>query len=64
MPGYVHRDIYLVLPRELCSHCLLRMGTIVCHQRATALAAAHGGSVSFTVTEPFPFLRPWHCVDV
>ena len=25
---------------------------------------AHGGCVSFNVTGPFPFLRPWHCVDV
>ena len=25
---------------------------------------AHGGSVSFNVTGPFPFLRPWHCVEV
>ena len=25
---------------------------------------AHGGSVSFNVTEPFPFLRRWHCVNV
>ena len=56
------------------SHCLLRIGTIACHQRPTAptavfdLAArspwqAHGGNVSFIVTEPFPFLRPWHCVE-
>ena len=49
--------------------CLLRIGTIACHQRATALTdvfglaarspwEAHGGSVSFNVTELFPFVRP------
>ena len=75
MPGYVHRGIHVVLPRELRSHCLPRIGTIACHQRATTLTsvldlAAHvplqapGGSFLCTVTEPFPFLQPWHCVDV
>ena len=59
----------------LCSHFHLRIGTIACHQRATALSSvfvvaarsplqALDGSVSYFVTEPFPFLRPWHCVHV
>ena len=71
--GYVHRAIHVVLPRELYRNCFI--GTLACHERATALTSvlelvtrsplhALGGSVSFTVTEPFPFLRPWHCVDV
>ena len=29
-----------------------------------AIPEAHGGSVSFNVTGRFPFLRPWHCVEV
>ena len=67
--------IHVVLPRELCSHCILRIGTIACHQRATAHTSvfefaarcplqAPGRRVSYTVTQPFPFLRPGHCVDV
>ena len=39
MLGYVHRDIHVVLPKEIRSHRLLRIGTIACHQRATALTA-------------------------
>ena len=52
------------------SYHLLRIGTMACHQSANALTSvfefaarsplqAIGGSVSYTVAEPFPILRPW-----
>ena len=55
--------IHVVLQSLPPSH-----GTIACLIGPTALTdvvgpwQVHGDSISFNVTEPFPFIWPWHCV--
>ena len=74
MPGYVERHSRCLAKGALQSlhpshwhHCL----SPACHRTyfrfefaARCPLQAPGRRVSYSVTEPFPFLRPGHCVDV
>ena len=57
-PGICREEVYVRQRPPRHSRCLAKGAA------SFSLAPLPGGSVSFTVTEPFSLLPPRHCVDV